>query len=264
MCREVNGHRVIGHGPNKVMVLHAWFGDHTIWEPTFRFIDEAQFSYAFMDYRGYGASRHMGGEHSFSQISSDAITLADHLRWDAFSVVGHSMGGQAAQRLALDASSRVQAMVGVTPAPATGVKMPPEAAAFFGTVADSDEAGHQVIEVSTGNRLKPDVAKRIMRFTRETTRIEAFRDYGEAFIRTDFGEEAKAITTPMLILVGEHDGGVTEAFVRSIFPTLYPHVEIEVLPHSGHYPMWETPAWLMTRVERFLAEKATPSAGYAI
>ena len=175
MCRDIIGHQVIGTGPHKVVVLHAWFGDHTIWEPAFRFIDETLFSFAFLDYRGYGASRDLGGEHSFRQISSDAIALADHLSWPDFSVVGHSMGGQAAQRVAVDAPSRVQAIVGVTPAPATGVKMPPDAAAFFGTVADSDEAGRHVIAVSTGNRLKPSFARRIMRFTRETTNVEAFR-----------------------------------------------------------------------------------------
>ena len=255
MDGNIIGHHVIGHGPVKVMVFHAWFGDHTIWEPAFRFIDRSRFSFAFLDYRGYGASRDMGGEHSYRQISSDAIALADHLQWPTFSVLGHSMGGQAAQRVALDAPSRVQAIVGVTPAPATGMKMPPEVAAFFGTVADSDEAGLQIIETSIGKRLKPGMSKDIMRFTRETTSIDAFRDYGGAFITTDFGEEAKAITAPMLILVGEHDGGVTEVFVRSTFPGLYPHVEIEVLPNAGHYPMLETPAWLMTRVEHFLSQR---------
>ena len=261
MDHEIVGHQIIGDGPCKVLVLHGWFGDHTIWEPAYRFIDQRAFSFVFMDYRGYGASRGLVGRHSIAEMSADAIALADHLDWPSFSVVGHSMGGQVAQRIALDAVGRVLAVVGITPVPAMGVKMPPQAEAFFGAVADSDEVGCQVIDVSLGNRLKPNIARQIMRFSRETSDVEAFRHYGEAFIKTDFGEEAKAITLPMLILVGEHDGGVTEEVVRSTFPSLYPHVQIKILPNSGHYPMLETPAWLMTMIEAFLAGNVTRRAG---
>ncbi len=250
------GYEMIGRGPEKVLVLHGWFGDHTVWAPTFPFIDRERFSFAFLDYRGYGRSRGMSGDYSIKQISADAIELADHLGWDDFSVVGHSMGGQAAQRVAVDAPRRVQALVAVTPAPATGMQMPPEAEAMFAAVADSDEAGQQILGLSLGGRLKPEVAKHIMRFTRETTEIEAFRGYGRAFIETNFAEAAKSIKVPILILIGEYDGGVTEEFVRAVFPPLYLHAEIEIIPNSGHYPMLETPAWLMTRIEQFLSQRA--------
>ncbi len=234
-------------------MLHGWFGDHTVWAPTFPFIDRDKFCFVFIDYRGYGRSRGISGEYSIKQISADAVELAGHLGWDKFYVIGHSMGGLAAQRIALDARQRVQAIVGVTPAPATGMQMPPEVEAMFDAVADSDEIGYQIISASLGNRLKPEVAKHIMRFTRETTEVAAFRDYGRSFIETNFAEEAKTIDLPILILVGEHDGGITEQLVSEIFPSLYPHVQIEIISNSGHYPMLETPAFLITRLEQFLS-----------
>ena len=250
------GYELVGKGPHRVVVLHGWFGDHTVWTPTYPFIDKDQFSFAFLDYRGYGASRRMSGDYSMKQISADTIELADHLGWDSFSIVGHSMGGQAAQRVAVDAPRRVRTLVGVTPAPSTGMQMPPEAVAMFAAVADSDETGEQIIGLSLGGRLTPEVAKHIMRSTRETTEIEAFRGYGRAFIETDFAEAARSIEVPFLILVGEYDGGITEAFVRAVFPPLYPHVDIEIIANSGHYPMLETPTWLVTRIERFLSHQA--------
>ena len=46
------GHEIRGHGPQRVMVLHGWFGDHHAWAPTYALLDEQAFTYAFPDYHG--------------------------------------------------------------------------------------------------------------------------------------------------------------------------------------------------------------------
>jgi pimeloyl-ACP methyl ester carboxylesterase len=130
----------IGDGPHKVLVLHGWFGDHGIWKPTYELLDTAAFSYGFVDYRGYGASRGLPGPHTMAQISADVRELAAALGWSHYSLVGHSMGGMAAQRVAIDAPGAVRAVVGVTPVPASGVPLPPEAMALFESAAPDDMA----------------------------------------------------------------------------------------------------------------------------
>lgn len=250
------GHEVIGSGAAKVIVLHGWFGDHTIWSPTWPFLDRNKFSYAFPDYRGYGASRSMTGQHTMKEIASDAIALADHLGWDRFSVIGHSMGGMAAQRVAVDAGARVQAMLCVTPVPASGVPFPADVDKMFSNVVRDDEAGRMVIGGSLGQRLSPNVTEHILRFARNTTTPQAFADYYTAFSKTDFSAEAKRVKIPILVLIGEHDGGVSKDFVHASFPPLYPHATLEVLPNSGHYPMLETPAYLVTRMEDFCSRNS--------
>jgi pimeloyl-ACP methyl ester carboxylesterase len=249
------GHELIGTGPAKVMVLHGWFGDHGIWAPTYPLLDREKFTYAFMDYRGYGASRTMAGAHTMQEISGDAIALADSLGWEKFSVVGHSMGGMAAQRVAVDAadSQRIQCVVGITPVPASGVPFPPEARALFEAAAHDDAAAKMVIEFSLGGRLTPALSAHILKLTRSSATPEAFSAYLEAFSRSDFSAQARTVRTPMLVLIGEHDGGVSADFVRATFPPLYPQAQLEVLPNAGHYPMVESPAWLVTAMEKFLA-----------
>jgi len=250
------GHEVIGAGARKVIVLHGWFGDHTIWSPACLFLDRARFAWAFLDYRGYGASRAIAGAHTMREISADAVALADHLGWDRFSVVGHSMGGMAAQRVAVDAGPRVQAVVAVTPVPASGVPFPPDLDRVFAAVVRDDGAARTVIGGSLGQRLSPAVTEYMLQFARRTTTPDAFADYYTAFSKTDFAADAKQVKAPMLVLSGEHDGGVSTGFVTASFPPLYPHAQLEIIPNAGHYPMLETPAYLVTRIEAFIAQYA--------
>lgn len=249
----VIGHSVIGTGPQRIIVLHGWYGDHLVFSPMFPCLDTDRFTYAFLDFRGYGKSRFIEGEHSMKEISHNAIALSDHLGWEKFSVVGHSMGVIAAQRVAVDAPDRVAAVVCITPVPATGVPFPDEVYAVFERAVDDIECSRQVVSESLGNRLSSVFVDWIIRRARETTTPKAFADYLNAFAKTDFGGEAKSIKAPMLVLVGEHDGGVREDFVRAAFPQLYPHARIELIPNSDHYPMIETPVYLTTVLENFFA-----------
>ncbi|RSZ39743.1 MULTISPECIES: alpha/beta fold hydrolase [unclassified Variovorax] len=250
------GHDIRGNGPRRVMVLHGWFGDHDVWAPTYPLLDEKAFTYAFPDYRGYGASRTIEGRHSIAEIAADALTLADHLGWERFSLLGHSMGGMVAQRVAIDAPERIEAAVCVTPVPASGVPLPPEVAALFASAARSDEAALGVIENSLGTRLTPAAGRWVLAHQRATSNPRAFEDYFHAFSATDFSSEAGALRAPLLVLVGAHDAGVSSDFVQATFPRMYPHAQIEALPNAGHYPMLETPAYLVTRIEAFLREHA--------
>ncbi len=248
------GYEVIGTGPLKVIVLSSWLGDHNIWSPTYPFLDRQKISYAFLDYRGYGISRGHEGEQTMKEISSDAIALADHLDWAKFSLIGHSMGGMAVQRVGVDAGSRVQSIVCVTPVPASGVPLPPEFNQMLENVVSSDEAARMFIDQLLGKRLTPTVTDYILRQIRSTTTPDAFSHYYTAWSKTDFSAEAKRIKCPILVLIGEHDGIVTADFVRASFPPLYPHAQIEIIPNSGHFPVLETPAYLVTRVEEFLSK----------
>ena len=106
------GYQKLGNGNHKVIGLHGWFGDHTTYDPMRTALSLDEFTYVFPAYRGYGLSRHLSGNYSNKEIAADVIALADELGWDRFSLIGHSMGGKAIQRVLVDAPKRVQQMVG--------------------------------------------------------------------------------------------------------------------------------------------------------
>jgi pimeloyl-ACP methyl ester carboxylesterase len=246
------GHEILGQGPHRVMVLHGWFGDHQVWKPVYSLLDKQLFTYAFFDYRGYGVSKDLDGSRNMDEMASDAVALADHLGWKSFSVIGHSMGGMAAQRVAINHPERIRSVVGVTPVPATGAPLPPEILKVFEAAADHDDAALGVIENSLGQRLTPALARQILRHMRTTVKPEVFRHYLKAFTATDFSSECGKLKAPFLVLYGQHDGGVSEEMVKAVYPKLYSHVQMECIDNSGHYPMIETPAYLVTAMEQFM------------
>lgn len=101
------------------------------------------------------------------------------------------------------------------------------------------------------------LAEEIQRHARKTATADSFGKYYTAFSKTDFSSLAKNMKTPMLVLIGAKDGRVSEEFVRATFPPLYPHAELEVLPDAGHSPMIENPGRLMSRIQDYLAGRAS-------
>ena len=248
----VIGHRMFGEGPEKVIVLHGWHMDHTVFEPMFPAMDAEKFTYAFVDYRGYGLSKEMKGEHSIQEIGLDAIGLADHLGWGRFHLMGHSMGGMAAQWMTVHAKERVKSAVAITAVPASGVPFEGEELELFENAAKVIKNRGIILMGSTGNRHSEAWARTMTQRSVETTTPDAFGDYFRAWSRTNFVCDVEGLKTPIKVIVGEHDLHLTPEVMKQTFLKWYPNVELEVLGNSGHYPMLEVPINLATVCEQFM------------
>lgn len=246
------GHTLIGDGPEHVIVCHGWFGDHGAFEPVMSSLDTHAFTYAFMDYRGYGKSTDLSGEFTMAEIADDALALADHLGWDRFHLIGHSMGGMAVQRILADAPGRVKTIVAITPVPASGVAFDEEGWALFSGAIDSDEKRAAIIDFTTGNRLSQSWVRHMVANSRRTTTVDAFAGYLEAWAKSDFSDEIKGKETPVLVIVGEHDPALNEELMKDTFLAWYPDSRLEMMANAGHYPMIETPVALATLMQTFM------------
>ncbi|MFT4266907.1 MAG: alpha/beta hydrolase [Xenophilus sp.] len=244
--------QTIGSGPRKVLCLNGWFGHAGDWGPFVRSLDGQAFTYAFMDYHGYGRRRGSGGEYTMAEIGRDALAVADALGWQRFSLVGHSMGGMAAQQVLADAPERVEALVGISPVPAGGVPFDEQGWGLFSSAAKDPGARRAIIDLTTGNRLTGTWLDAMVKNSLAHSDEEAFAAYLTAWAKTSFVERIQGKALPVLVIAGEHDPALGAETCKATWLQHYPNATLQVMANAGHYAMEETPVALASAVEAFL------------
>ena len=241
-----------GTGNHKVIVLHGWFGDHTMFAPMRSSLMASEFTYIFPAYRGYGLSKHLSGSYTNKEISTDIIALADELGLKEFSLVGHSMGGKAIQRVMADAPKRVKKLVAVTPVPAAAVPFDEASWGLFEGAATRIENRKGILNYSTGGRLSQTFIAHLANYSLHTSTVEAFAGYLRAWAKEEFVADVDGATHPIKVIIGEHDPSLTADIMKATYMAWFRNAELEVMPNAGHYPMDETPVALATSMENFL------------
>ncbi|CAM5615646.1 esterase [Streptomyces avidinii] len=245
-------HRRIGTGPVRVVVLHDWFGTSANWGSVLDHLDPREFSYAFLDYRGYGERRDVAGRYSLAEIADDVLALADELGWDTFSLLGHSMGGKAAQQVLVRAPERVEKLIGINPVPAGPYEMDDATRALFYGAAEDAGNRRTILDLVTGHRASPYWLDRMVAHSLAVSRPEAFAAYLASWQPLDLSAAVKGNTVPVLVLVGAHDLAITADVMRATWQVSYPNCRVQPIEGAGHYPPHETPVAFATEVEAFL------------
>lgn len=102
---------VTGEGP-ALFLVHGFggakedFADHVEWLA-------ADHRVVVFDHRGHGASAKPDSADAYSldRMAADILAIADHLGEDRIRLLGHSMGGMVARRVAVTAPHRLEALV---------------------------------------------------------------------------------------------------------------------------------------------------------
>lgn len=248
------GHRRIGFGPEAVIVMHEWLGDHQNWEPMWAYLSTGRFSYFFVDLRGYGWSKDLTGDYSVAEAASDVLGVMNHYSCQRFHVVGHSMSAMIAQKLMLSAPTRVKSIVAICPVPASGFCADEDALKLLQAVIDDDEAARRAIFARGGSRYGDTWLNHKLGIARRASNRAAMQGYLQMFTKTNFSSEIHGAEAPILAIVGKHDiPYYREKSVRENFENLYANFSLVVCEGAGHYPMLETPVFLAAQMEQFMS-----------
>jgi pimeloyl-ACP methyl ester carboxylesterase len=245
--------RLVGEGPEKIIAVHGWMGDHRLYDPLADFIDGARLTFAFPDCRGYGTRADVAGAMTVEEIAADVRALAADLGWDRYHVLGHSMAGMAAQRLLLDAPEVASAML-LAPVPASGARIDDERRALLTAALTDPDQRLALIDANTGGVRSREWLRALRDLSVSGTRPEPMRAYMASWTGQGFAADlVDRVLAPVSVLIGALDPGSPEARVRDVYATLLPHARINVLHDTGHYAMREEPKQLVEAIERHLA-----------
>jgi pimeloyl-ACP methyl ester carboxylesterase len=98
-----------------IVLLHGRNFPASYWEPTIKALTEAGYRVVAPDQIGFGKSSKPTFSYSFDDMARATIALTDSLHVDRFDLVGHSMGGMLAVRLARAYGSRIDHLVLYSP-----------------------------------------------------------------------------------------------------------------------------------------------------
>ena len=218
------------------------------------YLDGDAFTWVFTDIRGYGQRKDEQGDQSLEESAGDILALADELGAERFSVVGHSMGGAVIQKVLAMAPERVEALVGVCPVSSTPSAFDEAGRELFWGAPEDRDKRYAIIDFTTGNRNTPGFVNAVTDWSLEHSTKEAFTKVLDAWAKPDFAEDVKGKELPVLVLVGEHDPALGKETCEQTWMQLFPKVRLEVVANAGHYPMFEAPVNLATRINNFLKE----------
>ncbi|MGH8517234.1 MAG: alpha/beta fold hydrolase, partial [Panacagrimonas sp.] len=172
----------------------------------------------------------------------------EHLGWTSFAVLGHSMGGATAMRVATLRPNAVTAVATLTPVSPGGT--PLDAATFAGfDGAWADPAGAIKTHLSPG--IDTDDLRRLVDRNRATMDRTTWTAYLKNWTSPDFMSALADYPGPVTLYYGQTDPFVTVSYLAETARHLK-RGRLLGLEKAGHYPMIEATEASQSAVESAL------------
>lgn len=240
-----------GAGGPTLVFLHYWGGSSRTWQHV---VDALSPDYrtVAIDQRGWGKSAAPEADYALSDLADDVLAVVDALELESYILVGHSMGGKAAQ---LAASRRPRGLAGlvlVAPAPPTPLALPLDARQGMVHAYDSRESIVATVQqvLAPGGLSGGDLDTVIADSLAGASSAKAA--WPLATSQEDITAVVLKIDVPVIVISGEHDRvDPSEVLRRELLPRI-PQAKLVVLPGVGHLSPLEVPADLTNIIKAFV------------
>ena len=244
-----------GTGGRPLLLLHGFTGakeDFTDWiDP----LAERGWHAVAPDHRGHGESSKPTGVEAYSMsiLASDSSALVDALEWDRYTLLGHSMGGFVAQKMACANPARILGLILMDTGHGPVEGIDPELLSMAANIAvesGMDTLAHLMehidspLETAAHRRVleeRPDYAQFEARKFRLTSPYLYSKIAQELVSCPDSLADLAAMDPQpsTLVLVGEQDVPFLGSAKR--MAGALPKSTLAVIAHAGHSPQFENP-----------------------
>lgn len=232
-----------GSGNARLLFVHGWQADHSVWDDVISKLGPAVRSVA-VDLRGSGSSNGARGPHNLERFAADLRELADAMGSGPLVVVGHSMGATVALRLAVDAPGLVSGLILIAPVPAGGAGFSPKGADYLRATAGNPAAARKWLSAMFAGEPDAPVLQRLCDAAGKTPRDAALESF-ESWANANFAEATRTISAPAIVVAPERDN--PEMYERKV-AALLPNARFVLLPACGHYAIMERPSEIATLI----------------
>jgi 3-oxoadipate enol-lactonase len=243
-----------------LLLIAGFLCDHTYWSLLMPSLVN-HYQVIRLDNRGIARSVTPGDRYSILEMASDAAALLEYLGFDQAHVVGHSMGGQIAQELALAYPEKVQSLI-LLSSLAKGDPLFNSVIASWGDLAHTLETKmyqqvilpwiftdtfystpgmiEMILDLSLYNPFPPS-PQRIYHQSR-------------AIIAADTKDRLKHIHCPTLVVVGKQDILTPLKYAKELAQGI-PKAELIILDAGGHGFLIESPESVASAILQFLSTR---------
>ena len=255
---RVPDYLVAGDGDATVFLLHGGYGSKDYWGPQILRIVEQGYRVVAWDAPGYGISPIPEGPYTIEMLTEAARLLIARTGTGTNYVLGHSMGGLIAPKLAELCPDRISALVLSATVQSLGHMSKAFQEEFIKERIAPLDAGHTLREAAPGlirTMMGPTAAGPHVELVKESTANtpdDTFRVAIRAIVEYDGRQTLEAIDVPTLCVAGELDPVGKPEFMRSLANDIK-GAKFVCVPGVGHYGWAEDPDTYNSHVFAFLA-----------
>ena len=230
------------------LFVHGWMASGAVFAPLLE-----QLSFEGMrvvpDGRGTGRSTTPSGGYTLEQLAEDMWQVADSVGLVRPVIVGHSMGGQIAQYMAMSRPDDVEKLVLICPVPASGLPLPDPVLDLCSSAAGNQEKLGAILDMACVN-LSPDDRSALIG---DALGIEEACLVGtlRSWVAGGFQDRLGAISAETIV-VATDDPFLPPALLQEQVVDPISNAHMDVLTGSGHYPQREDPVELARRLDALL------------
>ena len=262
-----------GKGKTALLFLHGLSSNADAWSKN---IEELQKKYTCiaLDLPGFGKSTIESNKYKPSYFAEISYKLIQKLKLKNVVLVGHSMGGQASIKLALNYPNAIQKLILIAPAGLETFKK--ENADFMKMTYTSG-----LVKMTTDDQIKKNYALNFFKMPSEAVKMindrinikkaANFDAHCTAIVKSVAGmldepvqSNLDKITQPTLVIFGLNDGLIPNKYfnptlsvkdIGEIAKNKIKDVDVEFIENCGHFAQFEKSKEVNNLIEDFVADK---------